>query len=168
MIDSVSSLNDYFLEVQTKVKHWFLSNKLIMNSTKTQQLVFSIRDLNSSNEPIKFIGVFLDSDVGSSHWLSLTKLKRKLFMLPWLVPVVFTKTACILPCRCTKQYLIRYFTKLFRFHENVLNLGFIQYPQNSSCLYYINILSLFIYTDLFSAELALIFRILRSILNQCF
>lgn len=61
MSDSESSLNDNFLEAQTKVKQWFLSNRLAVNSNETWRLVFSLRGLEVSIEHIKFLGVFLDS-----------------------------------------------------------------------------------------------------------
>ena len=63
---SASSLRDVLQvtgEAQSRAEAWFHANQLVLNGDKTQQMVFSLRDLDNVNADlvsVKFLGVHLD------------------------------------------------------------------------------------------------------------
>lgn len=49
-------------DAQSRAKLWFNTNKLTLNETKTEQMIFSLRDRSEINNPqwVKFLGVYID------------------------------------------------------------------------------------------------------------
>ena len=96
-----------------RVSKWLSSNKIKINSTKTNYMIFSYRDRNQLNEPImigsdrigqvdnvNFLGVVLDDRLRFSHHVSLlsSKISRSvgvLFKIRTSVPDTILKSLTI-------------------------------------------------------------------------
>ncbi|XP_044757075.1 uncharacterized protein LOC123315446 [Coccinella septempunctata] len=60
------SLEDLSKAALSRASDWFASNGLCVNEGKTQELVFSLRDMSSlptANTSVKFLGVYLDASL---------------------------------------------------------------------------------------------------------
>ena len=88
--ECLSQLQGQVLEDESRIRDWFVSNKLCINATKTQSLIFSLKPLRAVNEPIKFLGIYLDSKLAwGEHTLHLAKkLHTVVFLLRNLRSVV--------------------------------------------------------------------------------
>lgn len=66
LTDTNSNLDDLLSEVantQSNIQNWFLANRLNLNTSKTEIMIFSLRNMEDLINPVstKFLGVYLDS-----------------------------------------------------------------------------------------------------------
>ncbi|EEZ99812.1 putative RNA-directed DNA polymerase from transposon X-element-like Protein [Tribolium castaneum] len=73
--------------VETKIKDWFIGNKLTVNCAKTQEIIFSLNKSFITPSYIKLLGVFLDCGLTWETHCNyfVTKLSKKLFLFRQLV-----------------------------------------------------------------------------------
>ena len=85
------------LNQQSRMQDWFLSNKLSLNNSKTQNLNFSLRYTNTDlplADSVKFLGIHLDPKLTwEQHVICLaSKLSRITYMIRNLVKTVSRET----------------------------------------------------------------------------
>ena len=56
----IKKLINEVTQAENEINTWFLSNKLCRNESKTQRLVFSLRELDTVDETINMLGDILD------------------------------------------------------------------------------------------------------------
>jgi hypothetical protein len=61
--NSMSQLSLEEEDAQDKIFAWFYVNNLVPNQDQTQTMVFSLRELDISDEPGTVLGVYLDSEL---------------------------------------------------------------------------------------------------------
>ena len=74
------------LEAQRVAEEWFNSNKLLLNKSKTERIVFSLRDVGTVNDHVcgnKFLGVYIDPKVqwGVHVEAIASKLNKGIYLL---------------------------------------------------------------------------------------
>jgi hypothetical protein len=84
--------------VATEYSAWFEANKLLLNCSKTQTLVFGLRELAVRSSPVKFLGIFVDGKLCWDHQIDhvCSRLSRILFLLRTLnnhVPESYVRSA---------------------------------------------------------------------------
>lgn len=47
-------------EAQLMARNWYSSNKLSMNELKSERIILILRNLETENKPVKFLGVILE------------------------------------------------------------------------------------------------------------
>ena len=84
------------LETESKIENWFLANQLNLNTTKTESMIFSLRNMDQVNntDSVTFLGVYLDCTL---LWESHTdhackKISKNIYLLRSLVQQASTKT----------------------------------------------------------------------------
>lgn len=98
---SIELLEQSVTDVLRTSSSWFAANSFLLNNSKTQTVVFSLRQVieNASfNSHVKFLGVTLDQQLSwNAHLESLeTKLARVVFLLSRLlhcVPINYVRSA---------------------------------------------------------------------------
>lgn len=92
-----SHANSIFLKEQinsadNEVQKWFESNKLCINSNKTHHIIFSLRNTFEESEPIKLLGVQIDSKLTwESHIQYISKrISSRLYAIRQLKTKVST------------------------------------------------------------------------------
>lgn len=101
-------------EAQSKAEKWFNSNELFLNKSKTQNMVFTLRDVENdvvSQNSVKFLGVHLDPKLKwEEHMNYLSKrLSSNLFVLRNLANCVSTdtlRTAYFALCHSNISYAV--------------------------------------------------------------
>lgn len=90
----IESMDYKVNKVQLEVNEWFLSNRLSLNSEKTQVLYFSLREIDKNTDSIKLLGIILDSKMSwENHINSVASvLSRKLYILRRLKSTVSQST----------------------------------------------------------------------------
>ena len=58
--ESLADLERLTVDSGGRIFDWFTKNGLVVNSTKTQALLFSLRRMESRCPPVKYLGVFID------------------------------------------------------------------------------------------------------------
>lgn len=60
---SLESLQNQLREVRSRASDWFEANKLCLNQSKTETIIFSLRDIRDIDNPsgVKFLGTVLDA-----------------------------------------------------------------------------------------------------------
>lgn len=88
--DNITNLNQQAAAANNNLKQWFTANKLSLNDDKTQHLLFTLKPLDTKNEPIKFLGVVLDIRLTwEAHVVSLCKkLSSKIYLIRQLKSLV--------------------------------------------------------------------------------
>lgn len=89
------------MEAQRRAERWLNSNKLLLNKSKTERVVFSLRDVGTLNEHVdgnKFLGVYIDPKTQWNQHIEAValKLRRNLYLLRRLaenVSVAVLRTA---------------------------------------------------------------------------
>ena len=77
--DSLEELESAVGDTRKVVLDWFESNRLSVNEAKTQTLKCSLRYLPEKSEPVKYLGVCIDSGLTwESHAVQLTKKLNKI------------------------------------------------------------------------------------------
>ncbi|KAK9871502.1 hypothetical protein WA026_012873, partial [Henosepilachna vigintioctopunctata] len=77
------------VEAQEKAEKWFTSNKLLLNISKTERIVFSSGDMRKTNKGacgVRFLGVRIDSGIQwDAHVVGVaSSLNRGLYLLCFL------------------------------------------------------------------------------------
>ena len=90
--ESLDDLQRRVDESEREICSWFLSNRLSLNAAKTQSLILALRkiDIVTSLEPVKYLGVHIDSRLTwEEHALQTTKkLNKTIFTIRCLKNVV--------------------------------------------------------------------------------
>lgn len=95
---SLNVIRHHVSNTHSNVKNWFTANVLNVNDSKTQTLIFTLRNLPNSNpsesEPVKFLGVYIDPTLTwERHIVYLSgKLSKIIFLIRNLVNRVSQKT----------------------------------------------------------------------------
>lgn len=81
------------MDTQSRIRDWFTSNRLGVNNSKTQSLCFSLRPCESNRNPVKFLGVYLDSKLTwEIHCSKLaSRLSKNIYIIRNLKSIVSTK-----------------------------------------------------------------------------
>lgn len=70
-------------ETMRGTEEWFTANELLLNSSKTQHMILTLRRMEGQQLPVKFLGVFLDPELRwDVHTVNLAKkLRSGVFLL---------------------------------------------------------------------------------------
>lgn len=74
--NDVDTLHDRMKDSHVAISNWFGNNRLSLNESKTQVLVFSLRRIQADLVPVKYLGVHLDS--GLTWEVHVSHLMKKL------------------------------------------------------------------------------------------
>ncbi|VEN53810.1 unnamed protein product [Callosobruchus maculatus] len=71
-----------------QAKQWFYANKLVLNESKTARILFSSERLEARSEPVRLLGVVLDTRLNWSHQVDYVcaRLSSQLFVLRRIRP----------------------------------------------------------------------------------
>lgn len=87
-----SNVNDTLSETQ----EWFVANQLCLNKSKTETMVFSLRNLveNTNKDSVKFLGVYLDSKLSWVQHINFLckKMSTNIYLLRNIANNVSQKT----------------------------------------------------------------------------
>lgn len=105
--DDLERADELFASTQSDAFKWFSGGGLCMNSNKTEKVIFSLKDVESSS--VKFLGIYLDTRLTwSVHVDQLSKkLSKNIFVLRNLRSQVSTnvlKTAYYALCESHLKY----------------------------------------------------------------
>lgn len=93
---NLDALMEGMLETESKIQNWFLSNQLNLNNSKTETMVFGLRDMNQIENPnsVKFLGVYIDYKLSWENHTDYIckKISKNIYLLRSLAQRVSTET----------------------------------------------------------------------------
>lgn len=82
---NIETLYSKVNDTQSKAQNWFVANRLSLNQSKTETMVFSLRNVaeKENKDSIKFLGVYLDSKLSWEQHVNYVckKISTKIYLL---------------------------------------------------------------------------------------